>query len=220
MVTSPITGGSSAAPAKSPTQGLAANFDNFLKLLTTQLQKQDPLAPMDATNFTSQLVEFASVEQAIQTNTRLADLSKLIAANSTTSAMGMLGREVTADTDKVALAGEGDGLVRYRLAEPAAEVRVTVRDGQGRVVGTAVGGTAAGENLVRWDGTNAAGRRMPTGEYSVRVDASRADGSAVAVEQFVAGTVEGIEPRGGDLHLAVAGASVPIGAVRAVRQPA
>jgi hypothetical protein len=40
---------------------------------------------------------------------------------------------------------------------------------------------------------------MPTGEYSVRVDASRADGSAVAVEQFVAGTVEGIEPRGGDL---------------------
>jgi flagellar basal-body rod modification protein FlgD len=108
MVTSPITGGSSAAPARSPTQGLAANFDNFLKLLTTQLQKQDPLAPMDATNFTSQLVEFASVEQAIQTNTRLADLSKLIAANSTTSAMGMLGREVTAATDKVALAGEGE----------------------------------------------------------------------------------------------------------------
>ena len=70
-------GGGSTPVAKSPAQGLAANFDNFLKLLTTQLQKQDPLAPMDAASFTSQLVEFASVEQAIQANTRLAELSRL-----------------------------------------------------------------------------------------------------------------------------------------------
>jgi hypothetical protein len=61
---------------------------------------------------------------------------------------------------------------------------------------------------------------MPPGDYTVRVAASRADGTAVAVEQFVAGTVRGIEPRGGDLHLVVDGAVVPMSAVRTVRQAA
>jgi flagellar hook assembly protein FlgD len=108
MTVSPVGRGSTPA-TKSPAQGLAANFDNFLKLLTTQLQKQDPLAPMDAASFTSQLVEFASVEQAIQANTRLAELSRLIEASGISSAMGLLGQEVTASTDKISLAAEGEG---------------------------------------------------------------------------------------------------------------
>jgi flagellar basal-body rod modification protein FlgD len=175
---------------------------------------------MDAASFTSQLVEFASVEQAIQTNTRLAELSRLVEASGTSSAMGLLGQEVTASTDKTSLAAEGEGVIRYRLAEPAAKVQLTLLDGSGRIVRETAGGSAAGENLVRWDGTASSGRRAPPGEYTVRVAASRADGTAVPVEQFVAGRVQGIEPRGGDLHLVVDGAVVPMRAVRTVRQAA
>ncbi len=112
MAVSAVSAGGSS-PVKSSSQSLAANFDTFLKLLTTQLQNQDPLAPMDANEFTSQLVEFASVEQAIQTNSKLGELGKLIESSGTTSAMGMLGREVTAATDRVGLAASGDAQIRY-----------------------------------------------------------------------------------------------------------
>ena len=145
MTISPVSTGGSAS-VRSSSQSLAANFDNFLQLLTTQLQNQDPLAPMDANAFTSQLVQFASVEQAIQTNTKLGDLSKLIETSGTASAMGLLGQQVTAATDRIALASEGDAAIRYRLAEPAAKVQVSVLDDRGRVVRSALGGTAAGEN--------------------------------------------------------------------------
>ena len=77
MAVSAVSGGGTSS-VKSPSQSLAANFDTFLKLLTTQLQNQDPLAPMDANEFTSQLVEFASVEQAIQANSKLGELGELI----------------------------------------------------------------------------------------------------------------------------------------------
>lgn len=218
MTISAVTAGSSTS-AKSSSQSLAANFDNFLQLLTTQLQNQDPLAPMDANAFTSQLVQFASVEQAIQANVKLGDLSKLIETSGTASAMGLLGQEVTASTDRIALAGEGDAAIRYRLAEPAAKVQISVLDDKGQVVRSAVGGTAAGENLVRWDGTDSTGRRLPAGEYTVRVTAEDADRAAVGVEQFIAGTVQGIEPKDGQINLVIDGATVPMSAVRSVRQP-
>ncbi len=154
---------------RSSSQSLAANFDTFLKLLTTQLQNQDPLAPMDANEFTSQLVEFASVEQAIQTNGKLGQLSTLIQASGTSSAMGMLGREVTVATDHVGLAASGDVSIRYRLPEAAGKVTVTVLDAQGRAVRSLAGSAATGENLVRWDGLDGTGRRAAAGNYQVRV---------------------------------------------------
>jgi flagellar basal-body rod modification protein FlgD len=217
MTVSAVTQSSSSS-VRSSTQSLAGNFDNFLKLLTTQLQRQDPLSPMDATSFTSQLVEFASVEQAIQTNSRLGELTGLIQSSATGSALGLLGREVTADTDEVTLAAEGDAVLRYRLAEPAAEVQISLLDDKGRTVHTLAGGGAAGENAVSWDGRGPLGNRLAAGEYTVRIEAKAADGSEVDVEQFVRGTVEAIAPQDGVPHLLVQGASVPLSAVRQIGQ--
>ena len=202
---------------QSSSQTLAGDFDSFLKLLTTQLQNQDPLAPMDANEFTSQLVEFASVEQAIQTNTKLGELGELVESSGTTSAMAMFGREVTAATDSVGLAATGDAEIRYQLPEAAAKIAVTILDGQGRAVRSLAGGAAAGENLMRWDGLDGAGSRVAAGSYRVRVEATRADGTALSAEQYVTGTVEGIEPGANGITLVVAGAEVPLSAVRKVR---
>jgi flagellar basal-body rod modification protein FlgD len=218
MTVSAVATGSTTS-VKSASQSLAANFDNFLKLLTTQLQNQDPLAPMDANAFTSQLVEFASVEQAIATNGKLGELGKLIQSSGTASAMGMLGQEVTAATDRVGVTDTGEATIRYRLPEGVAKVQVTILDGQGRTLRSTHGGTAPGENLLSWDGTDATGKHAPAGDYTVHVDALRADGSAVSAEQFVTGTVQGIEPNGGELQLLVDGTGVPMSAVRSVRRP-
>jgi flagellar basal-body rod modification protein FlgD len=218
MAVSAVNAGGSS-PVKSSIQSLAGNFDTFLKLLTTQLQNQDPLAPMDANEFTSQLVQFASVEQAIQTNSKLGDLGKLIESSGTGSAMGLLGREVSVATDRIGLGATGDAPIRYRLPEAAGKISVTVLDAQGRAVRSLAGTSAQGENLVRWDGLDGAGRRVAAGSYQVRVDAKHADGTAITPEQYLTGTVEGIEPGADGIALVVAGAKVAMGDIRTVRDP-
>ena len=201
MTVSAVSAGSGAA-VKSSSQSLAANFDNFLQLLTTQLQNQDPLAPMDANSFTSQLVQFASVEQAIQSNTKLAELGQAVQSSGTASAMGMLGQEATASTDRIALGSTGDASIRYRLAEAAATVQVSVLDDKGHVVRTATGGSGAGDNLVqlgrhRRDRPPAGGRRIHGAARRRRAPT----GPRSAVEQFITGKVQGIEPKDGQIDL-------------------
>src|ERR1700739_4335279 len=73
-------------------QQLAGNFNTFLQLLTTQLQNQNPLDPLDTNQFTQQLVEFASVEQQVNMNTNLQTLISLQQTNEATAAMQFLGK--------------------------------------------------------------------------------------------------------------------------------
>ena len=208
---------------RSSSQSLAANFDNFLQLLTTQLQNQDPLAPMDANAFTSQLVQFASVEQAIQTNTKLGELGKLIQTSGTASAMGHAGPAGRPRrTDRIALASEGDAAIRYRLPRRRRRCRSACSMTGAGSCAAAPAAARAGENLV-CAGTvpTVAGRRLPAGAYTVRVDGRRAPTRLrSAVEQFIAGTVQGIEPKDGQINLVVDGAVVPMSAVRTVRPQA
>jgi len=78
---------------------------------------------------------------------------------------------------------------------------------------------AAGENALLWDGLDGMGNRVPPGTYQVRLDAARADGKTVAVDQYLTGTVEAIEPAAGKISLIVAGARVPLGDVHTILQP-
>src|SRR5512132_470358 len=87
--------GANASAAKSRI-GLADDFDSFLQLLTTQLKHQDPLSPMDANQFTQQLVQFSSVEQAIKTNDVLGQLLSLVRSDQIGRSLDYLGAEVEA----------------------------------------------------------------------------------------------------------------------------
>ncbi|MGA2129486.1 MAG: flagellar hook capping FlgD N-terminal domain-containing protein, partial [Xanthobacteraceae bacterium] len=88
------TSGSTGSTASSGSS-LAGNFDEFLQLLTTQLQNQNPLDPLDTNQFTSQLVQFSSVEQQINMNTQLGTLISLQQTAQSTSALGFVGQTVT-----------------------------------------------------------------------------------------------------------------------------
>src|SRR5580692_10550111 len=92
-----------AAATTASTQQLTGNFDTFLQLLTTQLQNQDPLNPMDSNQFTQQLVEFSQVEQQINTNTNLQSLISLTGANAGAGAVSYLGKDVTITNGNAAL---------------------------------------------------------------------------------------------------------------------
>ena len=165
-------------------------------------------------------MQFASVEQAIKTNDKLKELGGLIEASGTSSAMSMLGREAVVATDKVGLGSSGDATIRYRLPEAASHATATVIDSGGHIVRTLPAGTAAGENALQWDGLDGSGNRMAAGTYQVHLEAARADGTALTAEQYLAGTVEAIEPESGAVFLIVAGAKVPFSDLSTVRAPA
>ena len=86
------SGSAAASPAADPLASLSSNFNNFLSMLMTQLKNQDPTSPMDTNQFTSELVQFSSVEQQINTNTSLTQLIQLTQGGEVMQASAMTGK--------------------------------------------------------------------------------------------------------------------------------
>jgi flagellar basal-body rod modification protein FlgD len=197
---------------------LAADFDGFLKLLTTQLQTQDPLSPMDAEQFTSQLVQFAGVEQAIRTNTQLESLVSLMQLNQHTAALQYVGATVELDTSRVHLPRGGEAGIAYSLGGPAAAVGIEIVDADGKVLRRLAGPTGEGPQQLGWDGVDEDRRGRQPGTYEVRIEALDAAGRPVPVTQTSTGMVEALVQSDEGLVLSIDGRSFPIDAVRAIRQ--
>src|ERR671911_1713530 len=124
-VTSTGSGAAAAAATKSPTKGIAQNFDAFLLLLTTQLKNQSPLDPLDTNQFTQQLVQFASVEQQLRSNDTLTALLATAKAANTSTAASFIGRQMTADGTTTRLS---NGTARWVLnaARNASQAVITI----------------------------------------------------------------------------------------------
>ena len=195
---------------------LAADFDGFLKLLTTQLQTQDPLSPMDAEQFTSQLVQFSAVEQAIQTNTQLKSLVSLMQATQHTAALQYVGATVELDNSRIHLPLGGEAKIAYSLPAPAAAVRITVVDANGQAVRELAGPGGEGQQNVVWNGVDNDRRGRPPGSYGVRIEALDAAGRPLPVSLVTTGRVEALLQTKEGLVLSVDGRSHPLDAVRAI----
>jgi flagellar basal-body rod modification protein FlgD len=215
------TAARSAATATAARQsvGLADNFDTFLQLLTTQLKSQDPLSPMDATQFTEQLVQFSGVEQAIKTNGMLDQLLTSMRAQEIGRSVGYLGTEVEAAGQTVRLGDGGGAGLHYRLPEPAADVTLAIYDSGGRMVATLQGDGRAGAHTLSWDGRGASGVRQPPGQYRIEITARDATGEPVPASTAVAGVVDAVETTGERIMLSVDGVLVPLDALTAIRRP-
>ncbi|MGF1454611.1 MAG: flagellar hook assembly protein FlgD [Alphaproteobacteria bacterium] len=201
----------SAAASKS----LADNFDTFLSLLTTQLQNQDPLEPLDTNEFTDQLVQFTEVEQGIATNENLELLISLNEAARAGSAVSYLGQDVVADGSTARLDDDG-ATWHYDLSATAAQVDLTVVDENNVPVFKAEGGTGRGDQSFTWDGRDNAGNPVPKGLYALQVNARDAAGNSVIAETTIRGTVSAVDFTGADPSLTVNGVSVPVSKVREV----
>jgi flagellar basal-body rod modification protein FlgD len=170
---------------------LAGDLNRFLTLLVTQLQNQDPLEPLDANQFTTQLVQFASVEQQINQN---ANLEKLLAAQTAggmAAAIGYLGTTVEGEGAMLPLQ-DGTAEASYTMPGNAAEATAVVRDAAGKAVFTTAVETAAGRHAFRWDGRTDDGRSIADGAFSLQITAKARDGSAIQPKQTWTGRVTGI----------------------------
>jgi len=201
---------------------LNADFNFFLKMLTTQLQNQDPSEPMDVSQMTQQIATFSGVEQQVQTNTKL---DRLLSSNSSVTqqtqlatASNYIGREVeTAGASGQVLGGQG--AFSYLLPRQAATADIVIRNATGSTVFAGRGAVENGRNILLWDGKNSStGVQEPDGIYSISVNARNAEGAAIAVETRSVGIVSGFEKgRDGSILLNVDNATVRFDDVLSVR---
>jgi flagellar basal-body rod modification protein FlgD len=194
---------------------LAEDFDTFLGILVTQLNNQDPLEPMKSQEFTNQLVQFSTVEQAIATNTKLDQMLQAQAGNRATQAVNYIGKEIAIDGNQVQLEG-GQANFAYTLQDAAETVAVEIVNAEGQVVRTLQGETAAGRHETSWNGKSATGTDLPDGVYNLQVYAVDADDNTVKASTETRGEVTGFEVRNEQIHFQVGGVEVPFDKVRAV----
>lgn len=166
--------GKAAASGKS----LAQNFDTFLTMLTTQLKHQDPLSPMDSTQFTNQLVQFAGVEQQINANSNLEKLIGATNLNTKSQAISYIGHTIEADTPALPLQG-GKAAFSATLGGEAVTASVVIKDASGKVIANLPMKKTTDRQEMTWDGKDSNGNKVDDGLYTAAVSALDADGKTV-----------------------------------------
>jgi flagellar basal-body rod modification protein FlgD len=213
------TGSSSTASAATTasTQQIAGNFDTFLQLLTTQLQNQDPLSPMDTSQFTEQLVEFASVEQQINENTNLQTLISLQQTSEATQAMQLIGSTVTVNSSSGTLSNATGQAASWGLNSPSpATGAVTITSSSGQVAFTGTTSLSSGNQTYTWHGVGNNGVTWPDGTYTLSVSAKSATGSPVTVSSQASGTVSAVNVSQNPPQITVGGQSYPISSIQSI----
>ena len=188
---------------------LGTNFDTFLTLLTTQLKNQDPLSPMDSSQFTQQLVQFSQVEQSVNANQNLETLISLTKARAGSDAVNYLGKTVTI-TDGTAGLKSGQALWGYSLASDSAGTRLVIADSKGHTVYAGAGATTSGLHAFTWDGKDNAGNVLPDGTYTLSVAAQTTDGTAVSTQVASQGVVDEVDLSGTEPMLKIGALLVPL----------
>ncbi|WP_397475597.1 flagellar hook capping FlgD N-terminal domain-containing protein [Pusillimonas sp.] len=206
-----LLGGGAAGDLTSATQS------QFLTLLVTQLQNQDPLNPMDNAEVTSQIAQLSTVNGINQLNNTLLALSGQMDMSQSMQAANLIGKDVLVPGEKISLGStEVDG-VRTPVATPfgvdlisdAAKMIITIQDASGKAVRQIELDEphSAGVLSMQWDGMDDSGLPVGDGAYTVHVAAMDAEGELVASEALRSGRVSSVAyaSTGLQLELGLAG---------------
>lgn len=180
--------------AKKGTLENIVNKDQFLKLLVTQLRYQDPLNPMESTEFTSQLAQFTSLEQLYNLNSSFEGLKNAMTSQNNYQAANLIGKSVIASGNTLRVQdtrvlNQGS----YILEGPAGQVKISIYDKDGILVKT-LDKTAveAGLNPINWDGLGLYGQTVSDGDYTFEVKAYDGIGEMVEAAVYIEGEITGL----------------------------
>jgi flagellar basal-body rod modification protein FlgD len=188
----PASGSSAAATNALASQQIAGNFESFLTLLTTQLQNQDPTSPLDTNQFTQQLVQFAGVQQQLNTNDSLATLVSLQQTAQSTQALTFVGKTAVVNGSTTALTNSS---ATWQLSSPTnSEVSVSISNSTGQTVFTGKVAVTAGQNQpVTWNGIGNDGTQFPDGQYKLTATGVDSAGNSVGVATEIQGVVDSVD---------------------------
>jgi len=209
--TSSVNSSSTSTSTATAQARLSNNFDTFLQLLTTQLKNQDPTQPMDANQFTQQLVQYSQVEQQLATNSKLDNLLSALTGNQTTTSLGYLGKTVTYDSSTVSPTSTGASWTF--TPTQSGDYTVRIRDSNGVVVQEKqVSLTANQSSEYSWDGKRSDGRSMGTQPYTLEL--YRGTGTATTQVQVThKGLVSAVDMTSGTPRLTVGTLNIPLARV-------
>lgn len=208
--------GSSATAAS--TSGLLTDYNLFLKLLTTQMTNQDPLDPMDTSEYTQQLVQYSQVEQSIQQTGALGDILSQLLSQQMAQASNYIGREARFDS---AVSGLGDAPAKwtYYVDGTPASVSATIKDSLGSTVATVTLDPTTAQGSYEWDGTKTDGSKAAAGAYTISINALAQDGSALDTTINSVGVVNDVVTDGSSILLGVNGIRLSASGLVALTKP-
>src|ERR1700754_1739576 len=194
---------------------LAGNFQTFLTLLTTQLQNQNPLDPLDTNQFTQQLVQFAGVEQQLKTNDELSQLVTLQQTTQATQALGFVGKTAVVNGSTTALS---NSQAAWQLNIPTTStVTINIANSKGQTVFTGnYSATAGDDQPFAWNGQGNDGTQWPDGQYTMTATAQDATGNSVAISTEIAGTVNSVDLTQSPPLLSIQGQNYTISQVKRI----
>jgi flagellar basal-body rod modification protein FlgD len=208
---------------------IAQNFDAFLSLLTTQLRNQNPLEPLDANQFTQQLVQFSGVEQQLKSNDLLASIANKINGGDSTSnklnaasAASLIGTRVSVDANKAKLTEIGKGVFETRypvtIQSNYSNYQVSIRNEEGQeVYARAWTPPGTGDQAFRWDGKNNNYQLVDTTKsYTITVVGETTDGLKSVMSTQRSGVVESVDLSGPEETVQFGGWSMPLSQIRKV----
>jgi flagellar basal-body rod modification protein FlgD len=225
--TSPVVSGTSTLPTSSSSsstaagtnalasQQIAGNFQSFLQLLTTQLQNQNPLDPLDTNQFTQQLVEFAGVQQQLNTNDSLATLVSLQQTAQSTQALTFVGKTAVVKGDTAALTNSS---ATWDFNIPSnSTLNVSIANSSGQTVFTHQYSVSAGNNQpFSWDGKGTDGTQLPDGNYKMTATATDGSGNSVGVTTAVQGVVSSVDLTQSPPLLSIGGQTYTVSQIQAI----
>lgn len=211
-------------------------------MLVTQLNNQDPLNPLEGSEFSAQLAQFSSLEQLLGLNKTLTGQGELLSMLAETmgdsltaqgdmlarltdslnrnAATGMIGTQIEVPGNQVRWSGSEEVSLFLDLEAPVSSLELTIRDANGDVVSTLrVDSLESGQQELRWDGTGSEGNPLPEGVYSFDVEAVDAEGLPVGVTPLTRGTVDRVTFGPDGVLVWVDGIAIPFETIRSVGLP-
>jgi len=210
---------SSTAPNAGSNTGKTLGRNDFLKIFLAQLKYQDPLNPMEGTEFTAQLAQFSSLEQLFNVNEHLESLNSAETESKKFQALSLIGKEVFASGSTLSLEQLGEATGAFRIGEEAHCV-VQIIDSNGiEIRRLDLGVLEPGEHQFGWDGLDQNGNRMPSGPYDFKVLAVDAVGGVVNVDTMIIGLVDKVSVEGETPVLYLGEVAVGLNQVLDIRRP-
>ncbi|MBF6058683.1 MULTISPECIES: flagellar hook assembly protein FlgD [Thiomicrorhabdus] len=194
--TSSTTDYISALQQSSDTSASAPNTvmgqEDFLMLLTTQLQNQDPSKPMDPTSFITDLTQMSQLEATTKMNESILAMTQSFQSLQTLQASSLIGKKVLVDGEDFSHTQDQVSQIRLQSDLPLSDVTIVISDENGLVKTISAGDLASGESLVDWDGLDEDGNSRASGVYSLTAYGTDEDGELQSINTIVASQVNSV----------------------------